>query len=154
MNTELQFSEEAVKVEYVETVKGTYEVSQLSSWGGAHNPHHGTWQASWCSDGNTSVMWMLEKHLATREEAIAVCRTHYRTQFRYLLFQGHDYYPGGGYRDFTGIFDTVEEAKEALTEKSNWMHVVDRETDTMVLEGTNHRNWSSEKWEFEIPDDS
>lgn len=33
---------------------------------------------------------------------------------RYLLFQYPDYYPGGGWQDFTGSFDSVEEARQVV----------------------------------------
>ena len=57
---------------------------------------------------------------------------------RYLLFGGHVYYPRGGWRDFIGSFDTVEEAekfhydglesweKEELG-RYNWHDIVDRD---------------------------
>lgn len=33
---------------------------------------------------------------------------------RYALFAWPEFYPGGGYHDFRGSFDTVEEAETAL----------------------------------------
>lgn len=45
------------------------------------------------------------------------------------------YYPGGGWDDFRGSFDTLEEAYSFLTQKKiedplflDWYHVVDSET--------------------------
>jgi hypothetical protein len=55
---------------------------------------------------------------------------------RFLLFAGDKYYPSGGWHDFIGAFDSVEEAG-AHARKTNdefnytcfgWYHVVDSET--------------------------
>lgn len=35
---------------------------------------------------------------------------------RYLLFQFDDYYPSGGWKDFTGDFDSIT---DALTNRAN-----------------------------------
>lgn len=55
---------------------------------------------------------------------------------RFLLFAGSNYYPAGGWQDFRGDFDTVEEAKDYLlynpdTER-NWWHVIDATTGAAV----------------------
>ena len=54
---------------------------------------------------------------------------------RYLLFYGEAYYPIGGWNDYKGSFDTIEEAK-ALMEKSewkpDWYDIVDTETSEKV----------------------
>jgi hypothetical protein len=42
---------------------------------------------------------------------------------RYLLFCGHNYYPHGGWDDFIGSYDTLEEALEDIT--AEWYHVID-----------------------------
>jgi len=45
------------------------------------------------------------------------------TADKYLVFAGKAYYPEGGWRDFKGIFDSLEEAREFLDErlvKSVW----------------------------------
>lgn len=34
---------------------------------------------------------------------------------RYALFAFEQYYPGGGWEDFKGSFDTLDEAREAMT---------------------------------------
>lgn len=51
---------------------------------------------------------------------------------RYLLFYGDAYYPAGGWGDFRGAFDTIEEAHAAYMKapgwKPDWWHVVDLET--------------------------
>lgn len=41
----------------------------------------------------------------------------------FVRFQGHDYYPGCGFRDFIGAFSTLEEAKEAHLKHStiDWL---------------------------------
>ena len=53
---------------------------------------------------------------------------------RYLLFSGYYYYPEGGWEDFRGSFDTIEEAMYFLLEKKgtgdgywykDWFQVVD-----------------------------
>jgi hypothetical protein len=52
---------------------------------------------------------------------------------RYLLFMYDDYYPGGGWHDFRGSFDTPEEAMaEALKTSSDNADLIDRETLTEV----------------------
>jgi hypothetical protein len=38
---------------------------------------------------------------------------------RYLLFTYDSYYPGGGWTDFAGSFDTIEEARAASPEAEN-----------------------------------
>lgn len=51
---------------------------------------------------------------------------------RYLLFAGATFYPSGGFADFAGDFDTVEEALLKVAgdrgEYFDWHHVVDTET--------------------------
>lgn len=43
----------------------------------------------------------------------------------YLLFSGDYYYPEGGYLDFTGLFDTLEEAQAAATTSpDHWYQIV------------------------------
>lgn len=45
---------------------------------------------------------------------------------RFLLFEYDDFYPGGGWRDFTGDFDAEHEARARRSNgtKENW-HIVD-----------------------------
>jgi hypothetical protein len=61
---------------------------------------------------------------------------------RYLLFKFGQYYPGGGMKDFEGVFSSVEDAKKYLEEDS-WFdfdyefdhyQIVDRETMKVVEE--------------------
>lgn len=48
---------------------------------------------------------------------------------KFVLFQYEGYYPTGGLGDVTGSFDTLEEAKEAVTKKrKDTNEVVDRDT--------------------------
>jgi len=46
----------------------------------------------------------------------------------YLLFYGMTYYPNGGWEDFQGSFDTLEEAKAAVPAIGQgypgWGHIV------------------------------
>jgi hypothetical protein len=48
---------------------------------------------------------------------------------RYLLFQYEQYYPGGGWGDLTGSFDTIEEAAtKALKKRRDYNEIIDLET--------------------------
>jgi hypothetical protein len=51
---------------------------------------------------------------------------------KYLLFLGDCYYPGGGWNDFKGSFDTIEEAWAAVPPDTDWWHIVDSETASEV----------------------
>ena len=65
---------------------------------------------------------------------------------RYLLFSGYSYYPSGGWRDFKGSFDGLEEALQAghkcmqqpdpgcTAADGPWCHVVDSATGEKVHE--------------------
>lgn len=57
---------------------------------------------------------------------------------RYLAFGGDQYYPGGGWDDFVGDFDSKGEAIEAAKKGNGWWHVIDRDTkkqaDETILE--------------------
>jgi hypothetical protein len=53
---------------------------------------------------------------------------------RYLLFYGDNYYPSGGWDDFKGDFDSVDEAKVAFEkQREDWGHVVDVATGTVTI---------------------
>lgn len=53
---------------------------------------------------------------------------------RYALFSGDYYYPNGGWDDFKGTFDTINEALAAHTvEEYSWFHVVDLTTGEKVV---------------------
>lgn len=46
----------------------------------------------------------------------------------FLLFAGNDFYPGGGWSDFIGRFDSFEEAKEFIIQNKksyDWVQVVE-----------------------------
>lgn len=50
---------------------------------------------------------------------------------KYILFSFNEYYPGGGWRDCLGLFDTVMEAVEyeqAMESRWDVVQVVDLET--------------------------
>lgn len=66
---------------------------------------------------------------------------------KFLLFAGAHYYPSGGWGDFRGAFDTVEDAVHAtlpnetltgldyaLQFRPDWWHVVDTTTGAIVRE--------------------
>jgi hypothetical protein len=51
---------------------------------------------------------------------------------RYLVFAGDDYYPCGGWDDFVGSWETIEEVREAMNGRLKipgdgwqWWHAVD-----------------------------
>lgn len=68
---------------------------------------------------------------------------------RYLLFAGEFYYPGGGWEDFHGMFDTPEEAEAQIHAMvgtyyhQQWAQIVD------LLTGTReeYRNRYNTGWE-------
>jgi hypothetical protein len=50
---------------------------------------------------------------------------------RYLVFAGENYYAAGGWWDFRGSFDDLEEARlevKGWTGKMHWTQIVDIET--------------------------
>lgn len=58
---------------------------------------------------------------------------------KYHLFYGERFYPSGGYKDYQGNFNSIEEAKKAaedISERENkdaWAHIVLE--DKIILEG-------------------
>jgi len=56
---------------------------------------------------------------------------------RYLLFYGSYYYPDGGWNDFEGDYDTVEEAMDdfILEHSDDWYQIIDSTNGTMVKYG-------------------
>lgn len=45
---------------------------------------------------------------------------------RYMAFAGDTYYPSGGWGDFIGDFDGLDEAREVCYQaKCDWYHVID-----------------------------
>lgn len=54
---------------------------------------------------------------------------------QFILFGGDQYYPRGGWSDFMGHFDTLNEAVGvALEANEDWWHVLDTETMSKVAE--------------------
>lgn len=53
---------------------------------------------------------------------------------RYLLFSGATYYPGGGWEDFVGDYDTPEEIQVGVESlpRYQWWHIVDTETKAIL----------------------
>jgi len=58
---------------------------------------------------------------------------------RYAVFAGRNYYPRGGWSDFQESFDTIPEARLALTtgkiRKHDWWEIVDLTIGRIVEEG-------------------
>ncbi len=58
----------------------------------------------------------------------------------YILFAGHNYYPGGGMNDYRGTFSTVKEAVDKGTERDDWSRrydwyqVIDKNTLEIVVD--------------------
>ena len=57
----------------------------------------------------------------------------------YLVFKGDHYYPCGGWVDFEGAYETLEEAKAAAKLGSamcgeDWSHIVDLSTGKIIEE--------------------
>lgn len=58
---------------------------------------------------------------------------------RFLIFCGPTYEPLGGWGDFQGSADSLEEAKDELIKimkdkRPDWIQVIDLETETVVIE--------------------
>jgi hypothetical protein len=52
---------------------------------------------------------------------------------RFVVFAYGNYYPAGGWSDYTGSYDTVEEAREAARyqreeNRNDWTDIVDLQT--------------------------
>lgn len=48
---------------------------------------------------------------------------------RYLMFAGSEYYPAGGWGDFVDSYDTIDEAKAAMSPRHHdWYGLTDSET--------------------------
>lgn len=57
---------------------------------------------------------------------------------RYILFSGEDYYPLGGWKDFVGVYETIDEATKAGESLSNnWWEVVDIQAMQVIKSGPN-----------------
>lgn len=58
---------------------------------------------------------------------------------RFLVFRGYDYYPAGGWNDFKGAFDSIEEAHDAANldiRDFEWNHIVDTKTMKEIVDET------------------
>lgn len=53
---------------------------------------------------------------------------------RYIVFSGYTYYPAGGWGDFKGSYDTIEEARKCATKQKSddWWQIVDATTSRIV----------------------
>jgi len=58
---------------------------------------------------------------------------------RYLLFGYDQYYPSGGWTDYKGSFDSIEECKEMIESrnlgymsKCDYWDIVDRDTEEVI----------------------
>jgi len=52
---------------------------------------------------------------------------------RYVCFTCSDYYPCGGWRDFSGSFDSLDEAREAVKGNHDDKQIIDLETGEDVI---------------------
>ena len=57
---------------------------------------------------------------------------------RFLVFCGEDYYPGGGFQDYVGSADTMNDAmaliiKDKTVNQSEWSDIVDSTTEETIL---------------------
>lgn len=62
---------------------------------------------------------------------------------RFIIFYGDNYYPEGGWKDFShdGGFETLTAAKErVLGSTRDWGHIVDLQSGTIVYEWTQSGN--------------
>ena len=55
---------------------------------------------------------------------------------RYLLFCGGTYYPYGGWDDFAGSYDSLEQAEKAAYD--DWWHIVDSDTGEIIKRDRRH----------------
>jgi len=54
---------------------------------------------------------------------------------KYIVFQFHQFYPGGGIGDITGSFDEIDEAKKFInSDPHDYNEIVDRDTWEIILE--------------------
>lgn len=70
---------------------------------------------------------------------------------KFKLFCGHRYYPSGGYEDFTGYFDSIEDAKKYIKDEYTydscmWAHIV--LVDKIVLCGRLDCIYDNAHWEW------
>ena len=56
---------------------------------------------------------------------------------RFLIFAGDTYYPIGGWKDFRGSADTIDEAADMVYKIDgmvDWFHVVDSQTGRVIFD--------------------
>lgn len=69
----------------------------------------------------------------------------------FLLFEGDDYYPAGGWQDLTGSYATLTEAQNAKKDHhyaGGWAHVVDLRTGAIVSFKDRLEPWAATKDEW------
>ena len=60
---------------------------------------------------------------------------------KYMLFGGWEYYPAGGWADFLGDYDTLEEAVQGVQDlNGEWFGIVDSESKEYVARATKKEN--------------
>ena len=47
---------------------------------------------------------------------------------QFIVFAGDNYYPGGGWDDFQGSYETLQEALTEAPALGEWWHIVDTKT--------------------------
>lgn len=56
---------------------------------------------------------------------------------RYLLFAGDEYYPAGGWQDYRGRYNSLNEAIKAAGKLTwDWWQIVNLDTGKIILEET------------------
>jgi len=50
----------------------------------------------------------------------------------YLVFAGEQYYPRGGWGDFVGSADTMDEALALVPKDADWHHIVHEQSTVVV----------------------
>lgn len=65
---------------------------------------------------------------------------------RFLLFEFNDYYPIGGWNDFVGSFDSIEEAKASTPKGAENVQIVDAQSGVEVASGYFDEEEAGIKW--------
>ncbi len=71
---------------------------------------------------------------------------------KYLLFLGDDYYPSGGWEDFSGYFDSPQEAIEKINSIEpycKWAHIVFQEKIILRAKTIDDYCSTNGKWEIQ-----
>lgn len=77
---------------------------------------------------------------------------------KYLVFYGERFYPIGGWEDFKGSFDTIEEAAayiETLDCIDCWAHITFEGKIILLAEGhyASYDEYGDKYWKFKLPED-